>query len=168
MTILIRLLTRILGASCLLGLPLVALAQPADATGDETAWFVGEWTVTPAPVEGFETIAAEPPGTVCIEHDGGAKIVRHSPTKDGRPAVRVEFTVKKLGRSFPWWPKAGGPGAVARRVSDDSFDLASIGRVGRADWSRALRHTRKPAPAETSNETRGDNRDETITVTGSP
>lgn len=164
MTILIRLLARILGASGLLGLPLAALAQPADAAADETAWFAGEWTVTPAPVEGFETIAAEPPGTVRIEHAGGAHIVRHSPARHGRPAASVEFTVKKLRGNFPWWPKAGGPSAVARRVSDDSFDLAPVSQMGRADWLRALRHTRQPVAEGTSDKACDDNRNETETV----
>lgn len=146
MSALISFLLRVLGVASLLGLPLMLQAQPADASAEETAWFAGGWTVAPAPVEGFEDITAEPPGTVRIEHAGGARLVRHSPEKNGRPAMSVAFTVKKLGGNFPWWPPAGGPGAVARRVSADSFDLATVGPMGRADWSRALRHTRIVAP----------------------
>jgi|GEM_PF-6553828 len=135
-------------AACLIWLPAELGAQPADATTDEAAWFAGEWTVAPAPVEGFEDIVAESQGTVRIEHLESARLVRHSPAKNGRPAASIEFTVKKLGGTFPWWPAAGGPGAVARRVSENSFDLATVGPMGRADWSRALRHTRFVAPVE--------------------
>jgi hypothetical protein len=141
MKLLIRLFSRTLGAAALLGLPVAAPAQPADASADETAWFAGEWTVTPVPVDGFETIAVEPPDTVRIEHDGGARIVRHTPERRGRPAASVAFTVKKLGGNFPWWSEGGG-GAVARKVSENSFDLARVGPMGKADWTRALRHTR--------------------------
>jgi hypothetical protein len=59
----------------------------------------------------------------------------------------VAFTVKKFGGNFPWWTEGGGS-VVARRISEDSFDLASVGPMGKADWTRALRHTRVVASAE--------------------
>lgn len=138
--------------ACFLGLPLALQAQPAEATSEQTAWFAGEWTVAPVPVEGFKDIVSAPPTTVRIEHTGDARLVRHSPERDVRPAASVAFNVKTFGGNFPWWPVEGGPSVVARRVSDDSFDLASVGPMGKADWSRALRHTRvaaaqEPAPA---------------------
>ncbi len=147
----IRFIVRILGAVFLLGLPPLAVAQPADATADEVAWFAGEWTVTPAPVEGFDDVVANPITTVRIEHRGGAAVVRHSPERNGRPAVSVAFTVKKLGATFPWWPEGGGPVSVVRKVSENCFDLARVGAMGKADWSRALRHTR--VVTATENET---------------
>lgn len=98
--------------------------------------------MTPAPAEGFDEDGANPITTVRIEHRGGAALVRHSPERNGRPAVSVAFAVKKLGATFPWWPEDGGPASVSRKVSADSFDLASVDPMGRADWSRALRHTR--------------------------
>lgn len=147
MNLLIHSLRPITLAACLLGLPLGLFAQPKDAAAEEAAWFAGEWTVTPAPVEGFEDIAAESQGTVRIEHRDGARIIRHSPARNGRPAASAEFTVKKLGANFPWWAEGGGS-AVAKKVSEDVFDLATVGPMGRADWTRALRHTRaKPAEA---------------------
>lgn len=145
MITLTRLFSRMLGVACLLGLPSALPAQPADASADETAWFAGEWTVTPAPVDGFEDIVAEPSGAVRIEHLGGARLVRHSPERNGRAAVSAAFTVKKFGGNYPWWSEGGGS-VVARKVSENSFDLASVGPMGKADWARALRHTRaKPA-----------------------
>lgn len=147
MTTLTRLFSRMLGVACLLGLPSALPAQPADASADETAWFAGEWTVAPAPVEGFADIVAEPQGTVRIEHAGGSRLVRHSSERNGRAAVSVTFTVKKFGGNYPWWSEGGGS-AVARRVSENSFDLASVGPMGKADWARALRHTRVVAAAE--------------------
>lgn len=120
-------------------------AQPTDAPAEEAAWFAGEWAVTLAPVEGFDDVVANSITTVRIEHRGGAAVVRHSPERNGRSAASVAFTVKKLGATFPWWPEDGGPAAVARKVSEDSFDLATVGAMGRADWSRALRHTRVEA-----------------------
>ncbi|HRI83422.1 MAG TPA: hypothetical protein PLF88_13345 [Opitutaceae bacterium] len=137
---------RTLGATALLGLPLVLRAQPAHASAEDAAWFAGEWGVAPVPVEGFEDIATTPPTTVRIEHTGDSRLVRHSPERDGRPAASVAFTVKTFGGNFPWWPETGGSGAVARRVSETSFDLASVGPMGKADWSRALRHTRVVTP----------------------
>lgn len=116
-------------------------AQPADASADEAAWFAGEWTVTPAPDEGYEDIANAAVNRVTITHRGGAAIVRHSPARNGRPAASAEFTVKKLGTNFPWWSDGSGS-AVAKKVSEDVFDLATVGPMGRADWTRALRHTR--------------------------
>ena len=45
--------------------PVNALA--GEATEAETTWFVGEWAVAPAPVEGFETIVAKKYSNVHIE-----------------------------------------------------------------------------------------------------
>ncbi len=143
----IRFIVLTLGVVFLLGLPRSVLGQPADATADEVAWFAGEWTVTPAPVEGFDDVVANSITTVCIEHRGGAAVVRHSPERNGRPAASVAFTVKKLGATFPWWPEGGGPVSVVRKVSEDCFDLATVSAMGRADWSKALRHTRVVAAA---------------------
>lgn len=137
--------------ACLIVLPASLVAQPKDATAEEAAWFAGEWTVTPAPVEGFEDIANAAVNRVTITHRGGAAIARHSPARNGRPAASAEFTVKKLGTNFPWWSDGSGS-AVAKKISEDVFDLATVGPMGRADWTRALRHTRaKPAePAAAS------------------
>ena len=133
--------------TCLIFLPAGLFAQPKDASAEEAAWFAGEWTVTPAPVDGFEDIAPAAVNRVTITHRGGAVIVRHSPARSGRPAASTEFTVKKLGTTFPWWSDAGGS-AVAKKVSENVFDLATVGPMGRADWTRALRHTRaKPGDA---------------------
>ena len=145
MNLVIRLFNRLFVLTLLFGGALVMSAQPADAPADEVAWFAGEWTVTPAPVEGFDDVVANPITTVRIEHRGGAVVVRHSPERSGHPAVSVAFTVKKLGATFPWWSEGGGPASVARKVSEDCFDLARVGAMGKADWSRALRHTRVEA-----------------------
>ncbi len=131
----------------LIGFLSVLRAQPAEATSDEAAWFAGEWTVTPAPVEGFDDVVTEVIATVRIEHLDGARIARHSPEQKGRPAVTVEFIVRKLGATYPWWPDEG-PAVVTRRVSATVFDLATVGPMGRADWDRALRHTRQPPSAK--------------------
>lgn len=117
-------------------------AQPADVEPEMAAWFVGEWTLTPAPVEGFDDIVTATLGVVTIENPGGAKIVRHTPERKGRPAVSVAFTVKQFGKNFPWWAEDGGANAVARKVDENTFDLAVVGPMGKADWNRALRHTR--------------------------
>jgi len=151
MNLLIHSLRHTALAACLSCFSPGLFAQPKDATAEEAAWFAGEWTVTPAPVEGFDDIAPAAPNRVTITHRGGAVIVRHSPARNGRPAASVEFTVKRLGTNFPWWSGAGGS-AVAKKVAEDVFDLATVGPTGRADWPRALRHTRaKPeAPAAAS------------------
>lgn len=149
MITLTRLFSRMLGVACLLGLPSVLPAQPVDASADETAWFAGEWTVASVPVEAFEDIVAESQGTVRIEHLDGARLVRHSPERNGRAAVSATFTVKKIGGNYPWWSESGGS-VVARKVSENSFDLAGVGPMGKADWARALRHTRVAAENESA------------------
>ncbi|GAB1487926.1 hypothetical protein MASR2M8_03680 [Opitutaceae bacterium] len=121
--------------------PVWSAAQIADASESEAAWFAGEWSVAPADVDDYETIASAEPTQVRIQHLGGARIERTSPARAGREAVTTVFTVKRLAGNFPWWADGRGS-VVTRKVSDDSFDLASVGPMGRADWSQALRHTR--------------------------
>jgi hypothetical protein len=139
-----RLCRRLFNSGCVAALlwsPLILIAQTRDATVDETAWFEGEWEVTPAPEKGYKDVLVESQGIVRIEHLGGARVARHSPEKNGRPASSVEFTVKKLGENFPWWSDGGGS-VLAKKVSEDVFDLASVGPVGKMSGNRVWRHTR--------------------------
>lgn len=135
-------------ALCVLGLSSELIAQPRDASSEETAWFAGDWIVTRAPVEGFEDIVSNPIATVRIEHLGEARIVRHSPPRQKNPAVAAEFTVRQFGKNMPWWSATGGANLVARRVDENTFDLAGVGPMGRAEWDRALRHTRVETPGD--------------------
>jgi hypothetical protein len=118
------------------------LTAPAgEATETETIWFAGEWTVAPAPVEGYDTIIAKRYPNVQIEHRGGTRIARISTLRHGE-RVTVEFEVRSFGGNYPWWSATGGGNLIARRVNEDTFDLAGVGAMGKADWAHALRHTR--------------------------
>lgn len=119
--------------------PLRSLA--GEATEAETLWFVGEWSVSPAPVEGFETIVAREYPNVQIEHRGGTRLVRISTLRNGAK-VEVEFDVRSFKGNYPWWSAAGGTNLVARQVDENTFDLAGVGPMGKADWDQALRHNR--------------------------
>lgn len=118
-----------------------ARAEPSDASPAEASWFAGEWEVRYAPSPGFEELVSEPISVVRIEHLGGARIARHLLGRGEAPQARTEFTVKAWAGNLPWWPDEGF-GLVARKVSPDTFDLATLGPDGRADWGRALRHKR--------------------------
>jgi hypothetical protein len=131
-----------------LGSLLVTLSSRAgEATEAESAWFAGEWAVAPAPVEGFDTIVAKAYPNVRIEHRGGTRIARISSLRNGA-SVAVEFDVRSFKGNFPWWAADGGANAVARRVDQNTFDLAGVGPMGKADWGHALRHTRVIEPME--------------------
>lgn len=116
-------------------------AKAGEATESETAWFAGEWAVTPAPVEGFDTIGAKEYPHVQIEHRGGTLVARISTLRNGGQA-EVEFNVRSFRGKYPWWSANGGANLVARRVDENTFDLANVGPMGKADWNDALRHTR--------------------------
>lgn len=116
------------------------------ATAREADFFVGRWATGPSPVDGFETLPATPPSCdrpVEIRRIGPDRIERQVRGRDGRPTTST-FTVKRFAGNFPWWPSGGGAAPVARRVDQDVFDLAPT-RLGRADWSQAIRHQRCPA-----------------------
>jgi len=117
-------------------------AQAPDASPADISFFAGRWATGPADVEGFETIYPKGPDcskAVEIVKEGGAKIRRIVILRNG---VRHEasFTVKRFGVNFPWWTDAGAA-PVARRIDANTFILAAT-RVGKADWARAIKHTR--------------------------
>lgn len=121
-----------------------AFAEATNASPEEIDWFVGKWTVGPADVPGFETIAGDTGScedAVEIIKSSDTTIRRRSKTRSGE-AVEFEFEVKKFGENYPWWP-SDGPGPVARITGDDVFILASTTK-GMADWDRGLQHTRCP------------------------
>jgi hypothetical protein len=120
--------------------------QVPDATAADAAWFAGTWDVVPVEVPGYETIVAAKPIRVTIEHHGDARIDRSSPLRNGQTAT-VEFIVKHFGKNFPWWTVDGQGSLVARIVDDQTFDLAGLGPMGKADWDHASRHKRVAAPA---------------------
>lgn len=133
---------------CLLGFFSASGAQAGEASPAETVWFAGEWAVEPAPVEGYDTIVAKAYPDVQIEHRGGTRIVRVSTLRNGAKA-EVEFDVRSFGGKYPWWSANGGANLVARRVDENTFDLAGVGPMGKADWDNALRHTRVESQAAT-------------------
>ncbi len=122
-------------------LPTTAAADTPAATPEEVAFFLGRWATGPAPVEGFETFAAEAPScerAVEISAAGDGLIAR---TAHG--GASATFRVMRIAGRFPWWPVDGGPAPVARRAEGETFDLAPT-QMGQADWSRAIRHERCP------------------------
>ena len=125
----------------LFGLFVPLSIQAEDATELETSWFAGEWAVTLAPVDGYDTIVSRTYPNVQIEHRGGTRIARTSTLRNGKQ-VAVEFDVRNFKGNFPWWSANGGANLVARRVDETTFDLAGVGPMGKADWTRAFRHTR--------------------------
>ena len=56
--------------------------------------------------------------------------------------AEVEFDVRSFDGKYPWWSANGGANLVARQVDENTFDLAGVGPMGKADWNNALRHTR--------------------------
>lgn len=127
----------------LLGLVTTAHAAVREATADETAWFAGQWATSPADVPGYETTGSAPDCSraVTIRAIKDNVIVRETRLKDGS-LHSAEFAVKQIGQNFPWWPTDGGSSSVAKRTGDDVFLLARTGEMGRADWNKALQHTR--------------------------
>lgn len=124
-------------------------APPAPAAPEEIAFFLGPWATEPAPVEGFETLAATPPDCaqpVRIERGPDDSIMRTARRRGGQEST-VAFRVMRFAGNYPWWPVEGGPGPIARRVDADSFDLAPMA-MGRADWARAIRHHRCAASSD--------------------
>ena len=113
----------------------------ANATELETTWFAGEWAVSLAPVEGYDTIVSRTYPNVRIEHRGGTRIARIS-TLPNNEQVTIEFDVRSFKGNFPWWSASGGGNLVAKRVDETTFDLAGVGPMGKADWAHAFRHTR--------------------------
>jgi hypothetical protein len=141
----------IAAAACFacLGTAASVRAAPVPATAEDLAFFVGQWATGPAPVDGYETISAQSPDcarAVRIEAGPDDRLVRTVMRRDGQDSSAA-FRVMRFAGHYPWWPIDGGPGPVAREVDADSFDLAPIG-VGRADWTRAIRHYRCPAAAD--------------------
>lgn len=132
---------------CLLGFLSASGAQAGEASPEETVWFAGEWAVAIAPVEGYDTIVAKAYPNVQIEHREGTRIARISTLRNGEK-VEVEFDVRSFGGKYPWWSANGGANLVARRVDENTFDLASVSPMGKADWDNALRHTRVESRAD--------------------
>lgn len=134
--------------ACGFALAGTAYAQAVPASADDVAFFVGDWATGPAPVDGYETIPAAPPDCtlpVRIEADEDGGIVRTVRRRDGA-AHSAAFRVMRFAGNYPWRSDDGGPAPVARKIDEQSFDLAPT-MTGRADWSRAIRHQRcVPAP----------------------
>ena len=127
--------------SVIVGLIAPLNARAGEATEAEAIWFAGEWTVTLAPVQGYDTIVAKIYPNVRIEHRGGPRIARISTLRNGEQ-VAVEFDVRSFKGNHPWWSATGGVNLVARQVDENTFDLAGVGSMGKADWDHALRHVR--------------------------
>ena len=127
-------------------------ADAKNASEADTQWFAGEWQAGPAPVEGYETIIVAEPTPVTIRYEGGARIDRTSTLRNGQH-VTVAFVVKHFGKNYPWWTVDGSGSLVARKVDENTFDLASVGPMGKADWDHASRHTRVTAAADVAAET---------------
>ncbi len=128
----------------------LAWANVEAASAEDTAWFAGQWATGPADIPGYETMAAAPdcsrPVTIHVIRDN--VIARETRLRNGS-LHRAEFSVKRFGQNFPWWPADSTASApVARRTGNDVFLLARTGDMGRADWDRALQHTRCPATAK--------------------
>lgn len=140
---------------CFLSLLMLAQAGTAkanvqDASPEDTAWFAGQWATGPADIPGYETMAAAPDCSraVTIHVIRDNVIARETRLRNGS-LHRAEFSVKRFGQNFPWWPTDSTASApVARRTGNDVFLLARTGDMGRADWERALQHTRCPATAK--------------------
>lgn len=124
--------------------PLATADVPA-ASAAELAWFEGRWATGPADVPGHDTIAAEAPDcqrAVSIRRSGQDRLERSTTLRDGSTHI-AEFEIRKFGGNYPWWPVSGQPGPVAKRTGDNVFVLAPTD-MGRAQWDRALQHTRCP------------------------
>jgi hypothetical protein len=140
-----NLLSRLLSATVAIGLCTgAAIADTPDASPQDVAWFAGKWAVGPADVPGFETIAG---GGDCsrvaeIKTTGPLTLQRIVTHRNGERHI-AEFTVKSFRGNYPWWPKNGDDGLIARKIAADTFILAST-QIGIADWDSALKHTRCP------------------------
>lgn len=135
-------------AACAVWLGTAAPVQvvPVPASEDDLGFFVGQWATGPAPADGYETMSARSPDcarAVRIEAGPDNLLVRTMKLRDGKDSAAA-FRVMRFAGNYPWWPADGGPGPVARKVDADTFDLGPT-RVGRADWTEAIRHYRCPA-----------------------
>lgn len=141
----VNILSRLLSATVVIGVCVsAAIADTPDASPQDAAWFAGKWAVGHADVPGFETIVGggDCSRTVDIKTTGPATLQRIVTRRNGQRHT-VEFTVKKFRGNYPWWPKNGKDALVAKKIKNDTFVLAST-RIGKADWDRALKHTRCP------------------------
>lgn len=119
-----------------------SMLRGEDASPEEAAWFAGQWEVGPAPVEGFETIAGGEPNVSVIRYLEGSRIEREI-TLRGKLYV-MRFDVKSFGGNFPWWGENGG-NYVSKKVDEDSFILAPVGPMGKAEWDRGWLYKRVAA-----------------------
>lgn len=116
-----------------------ATLQANPASEEEAAWFAGKWTVGPAPVDGFETIAGGDSIEAVLRHLEGARIEREI-TLGGQLHV-MKFEVRAFGGNFPWWGDNGG-NYVSKKRDENSFILAPVGPMGRAEWQKGWLYTR--------------------------
>lgn len=116
--------------------------EASNASEADVRWFAGRWAVGPADVAGYETITGS---ADCLKAAEIAVIapgqIRRTVKLRNGEIHAAEFTVKRFGGNFPWWPDGGAAAPVARKSGDDTFLLART-LNGRADWQNALKHTR--------------------------
>lgn len=115
------------------------VSQANSASESEAAWFAGAWKVGPAPVEGFETIAGGESIDAKIRHLEGAQIEREI-TLGGSLYV-MQFEVRSFGGNFPWWGENGG-NYVSKKTDEDTFILAPVGPMGKAEWDKGWEYKR--------------------------
>lgn len=125
-------------------LPALAFADVVNAPIRELQWFAGRWATGPADVPGYKTITPGTPDcskavSIRIGADG---ILHRTVTLRNGSVIDAGFNVKKFGGNYPWWPTGDGPGAVAKRIDENTFVLAATGMMGKADWKNAIKHMR--------------------------
>lgn len=123
-----------------LTLGLCTIASANEATSEEAAWFSSEWTVVPAPIEGYETIITQDPKRARIEHLEDARIQRTMTIRNTESIM--QFDVRSFGGNFPWWSTNNGANYVAKKVDDDRFILAPVSMMGKAEWDKGWLYQR--------------------------
>lgn len=124
----------------------LAAADTQEATPEEAAWFAGTWNATKGIAQDGETLIAGEPKRVVIRHLDGARIERDLPAGDG--VTTTAYTVMSFGGRFPWWTDDLNGNLVSRRAGDDTFHLAQVGAMGKADWANGWTYVRVAAATQ--------------------
>lgn len=132
-------MTRTLSLFALLVVSCIHSLQADDATVKQAQWFAGVWLVSPAPVDGFDTVTTQAPTPASIQYLEGSKIQRELTLK-GKVYTMI-YEIKSFGGNFPWWGANGG-NYVAKKVDSTSFILAPVSNMGKAEWDRAWLYKR--------------------------
>jgi hypothetical protein len=124
----------------------IAAADATEATEAEAAWFAGTWDATRGVAAAGETLIVGTPRRVVIRHLGGARIERDFALPSGAVATTA-YMVMRFDGKFPWWTDDAAGNLTTRRIGDDTFHLAQMGNMGKADWDNGWTYVRVATPA---------------------